>query len=210
MNSIDWYFDFVSPFAYLASESLARFPDTIEIKPIPILFVGLLKHWQTRGPAEIAPMRRFTYRHIRWLADRAGIALTFPPVHPFNPLKLLRLSIALDNDPAVIKRLFRFAWADGHSSDDARQWQDLIRDLGVDEVDQRIGNPEIKQVLRQNTDAALARGLFGVPGFVVDDEVFWGYDSIDFVIDYLQNPELLRSPGMQAADRVPEGPPRNS
>ena len=119
LKKIDWYFDFISPFSYLASESLDRFPAGLELRPCPVLFAGLLQHWQTRGPAEITPMRRFTFRHIRWLADNNNLALTPPPEHPFNPLKLLRLCIALGSAPAVVQRLFRFVWAEGRSSDDA-------------------------------------------------------------------------------------------
>ena len=118
MQQIDWYFDFVSPFAYLASARLARLPESTELIPKPILFAGLLQHWQTLGPAEIPPMRKFTFRHIRWLADRDGIELRLPPMHPFNPLKLLRLCILQGNDSALVPRLFRFVWAAGRSADD--------------------------------------------------------------------------------------------
>ena len=99
MKTIDWYFDFISPFAYLASASLQRLPESVELRLHPILFAGLLKHHETKGPAEIPSMRRFTFRHIRWLADRHHIELKPPPAHPFNPLPLLRLAIALDADP---------------------------------------------------------------------------------------------------------------
>lgn len=205
MKKIDWYFDFISPFAYLASESLARLPQDVVVRAQPILFAGLLNHWQTKGPAEINPMRRFTFRHIRWLADRAEIPLTMPPVHPFNPLKLLRLGIALDNDIALVQRLYRFVWAEGRSTDDPAQWRDLLTELGVDDAESLISAPAVKEQLRKNTETAIACGVFGVPSFVVDGEIFWGYDSIDFVCDFLADPELFDSPGMRAADAMPEG-----
>ena len=208
MKQIDWYFDFISPFSYLASECLDRFPAEVELRSRPILFAGLLQHWETRGPAEIAPMRRFTFRHIQWLADQNDIPLKLPPAHPFNPLKLLRLCIALDGGPALAQRLFRFVWAEGRSSDDADQWQELLRELGIEDDQKYIATPEVKTQLRQNTEAAIKKGVFGVPSFVVDDEVFWGFDSIDFLLAYLYNPEVLRSAGMRAADTLPEGAAR--
>ncbi len=210
MKQIDWYFDFISPFAYLASESLWRFPEDIELRPRPILFAGLLNHWQTRGPAEIPPMRRFTFRHIRWLADNNDIVLKMPPVHPFNPLKLLRLCVALEAGPELVQRLFRFVWAEGCSSDDAEQWQRLIRELGAESVESQLAADEVKAELRQNTEAAIEAGVFGVPGFVLEGEVFWGFDPIDFLLACLEDSALLQTAGMQAADAMPEGLQRQS
>jgi len=208
VRKIDWYFDFISPFAYLASESLQRLPDDVELNPCPVLFAGLLQHWQTKGPAEISPMRRFTFRHVQWLAGQHGITLKLPPRHPFNPLKLLRLCIALGNDTALAQQLFRFVWAEGRSSDDPQHWQELIIELGVDDVDERISSERVKAQLRENTEMAIQRDIFGVPSFALDGEVFWGFDSIDFLVDWLQDPSLLQSPSIRAADGLPEGQAR--
>ena len=208
MQRIDWYFDFISPFSYLASASLERLPGDIELCARPILFAALLQHWDTRGPAEIAPMRRFTFRHVCWLAERDGIELKLPPQHPFNPLKLLRLCLLLGADPAIARRLFRFVWAEGRSADDPDHWQALLDELGVPDADQRIAAAEIKDRLRRNTEQALDAGVFGVPGFVVDGEIFWGYDAMDFLCACLEDPAVLRSPCMRAADALPEGPQR--
>lgn len=205
MKRIDWYFDFISPFAYLVSESLHRLPDEVELHPRPILFAGLLQHWHTRGPAEIEPMRRFTFRHVSWIAERDGIPLRLPPAHPFNPLPLLRLCVALDQRLDVAQRLFRFVWAEGHSTNDADAWTALTAELGVEDAETRIAEPGVKAGLRANTDQAIERELFGVPSFVVDGEIFWGYDAFDFLLDYLRDPALLRRPALRAADAMPVG-----
>ena len=204
LKTIDWYFDFISPFAYLASESLHRLPEDVTIKPVPVLFGALLNHYETKGPAEMAPMRRFTYRHIQWLADNNDIDLKFPPAHPFNPLKLLRLCIALGSDQEIVQRLFRFVWAEGLSSDNPDDWHGLLSEFEIVNFDD-IVTPQVKETLKANTDAAIAKGVFGVPGFMVDGELFWGFDSMDFLIAYLREPSILQSDGMQQADRVPEG-----
>ena len=153
-------------------------------------------------------MRRFTFRHIRWLADNSEIALTMPPAHPFNPLKLLRLSVALGNEIEPVQRLFRFVWAEGCSADDPKQWQRLLDELGVEDAEQLLAADAVKNQLRQNSEAAIEAGVFGVPAFVLDGEVFWGFDSIDFLLACVEDPELLKSPQMQAADNMPEGPQR--
>lgn len=130
-NSIDWYFDFISPFAYLQQQKLWRISERITVRPVPVLFAGLLKHWEHKGPAEIPSKRIFTYQHAVWLGRQSGISLRMPPAHPFNPLPALRLSIALNNRPAVIDALFRYIWADGKALDDRTSWDALMRELAV-------------------------------------------------------------------------------
>jgi 2-hydroxychromene-2-carboxylate isomerase len=203
MKTIDWYFDFISPFAYLASESLARLSDTNELRLNPILFAGLLQHHVTKGPAEIPTMRRLTFRHIRWLADRHGITLKPPPAHPFNPLPLLRLAIAIDADLEQVQRLFRFVWAEGRCQDDAKAWYALLDEFDITEAE--LALDPVKSRLRQNTDAAIEAGIFGVPSFVVDGEIFWGFDAMEFLVEYLEDPNLLQTPGMLAIDAIPDG-----
>ncbi len=119
----DWYFDFVSPYAYLQLMDFKRLPDSLEIRYRPVLFAGLLKHWGQKGPAEIPAKRRHTYRQCQWLADRAGVPFKFPPVHPFNPLRALRLCIALGTEPAVIGAIFEFIFAEGRDIQSDEDWR---------------------------------------------------------------------------------------
>ncbi len=85
----DWYFDFVSPFAYLQSEQLASLGPGVAVRYRPVLFAGLLGANGQKGPAEIPAKRTFTYRYCIWRAQELGIGFRFPPEHPFNPLPLL-------------------------------------------------------------------------------------------------------------------------
>ena len=208
MTNIDWYFDFISPYAYFSSETLDRIPENISITAKPILFGGLLHHWQTKGPAEMAPMRQFTYRHIQWIADQNNISLNFPPEHPFNPLRLLRLCIAMGSTIRAAQSLFRFVWQEGCSSDNQNDWENLISSCGIGDIEMTITQQSIKDKLRTNTEEALSAGVFGVPSFVINNEVFWGYDAMDFLIAYIKDPELLNSEGMKRADSIPEGKQR--
>ncbi len=207
MKKIDWYYDFISPYAYFTCNSLEQFPEEVQINPKPILLAGILKHYETKGAGEIPPMRKFTYRQIQWLADRHEILLQFPPMHPFNPLKLLRLSIALGGGIEVVTRLFHFVWGEGKSSDSEQDWHILLSDLGMSPstADTMLNEQYVKDQLMQNTQEAVTKGLFGVPAFVVDQEVFWGFDSMAFVNDYLKNTDLFNTVGMQQADSVGSG-----
>jgi len=185
MATIDWYFDFVSPFAYLQSESLAQLGPKARIRYRPVLFAGLLGANAHKGPAEIARKRVFTYRFAVWQAKKLGIPFKMPHEHPFNPLPLLRLAIACDCSPDAVHRIFRFVWRDGRLPDLPIEWAELVGDLRLPDAERRIADPEVKAALRRNTDEAIERGVFGVPTLLIGDELFWGVDATAMAADYL-------------------------
>ena len=185
MPSADWYFDFVSPFAYLQSEQLATLGPRVAVRYRPVLFAGLLNASGQKGPAEIAAKRVFTYRFVVWHAKKLRIPLKFPPEHPFNPLPLLRLALACDCDPKAVQRMFRFVWRDGRLPDLPIEWAELTAELGVVDGAARIASAEIKDALRRNTEEAIARGVFGVPTLVIGGELFWGADATAMAADYV-------------------------
>jgi len=195
--SVDWYFDFVSPFAYLALHRLGEFSHPVTYKPV--LFAGLLNHWGQKGPAEIPAKRRWTYRWCTWWAEELGVPFRFPAAHPFNPLPHLRLALACGNEPRAVKRIFEWIWMSGEHADDPKRFASLCTDLGVAEA--KLG--EVKDQLRANTEEAATRGVFGVPSFVIDGEVFWGADAIDFARAFLADPTTVRNPEMRRVDALP-------
>lgn len=197
MNPIDFYFDFVSPFSYIAVHRLDRLPHRPTFKPV--LFAGLLKHWGQKGPAEIPAKRRWTYRWCHWWAAQLGIPFRFPAAHPFNPLHHLRLALACDSRPDAVKRIFGSIWMSGENANDPERFAVLCRELRVDEQ----GLSERKDELRRNTEEAAARGVFGVPSFVVDNEVFWGADALDFLDAFLADPAVLHNAEMRRLDALP-------
>lgn len=205
MKNLEWYFDFISPFSYLAMEQSHRLLQNVDVSFKPVLFAGLLNHWHHKGPAELPPKRRYTMRYVQWLAHKHEIPLRMPPAHPFNPLNALRLSIVLHNDPDAIRAIFRFIWRDGRRPDDPQSWHELIEQLGVLDAAKRIAANDVKQELRANGRRALDLGVFGVPSLVVDGELFWGFDALDFVIDYLRNPAIFDSEEMRRITELPVG-----
>lgn len=206
MTTADWYFDFISPFAYLQWSRRERFAGVIELRPIPLLFAGVLAHWGHKGPAEIDPKRRFTYRQVVWLARRLDVPLRFPPAHPFNPLRALRLCIALDNDPAVIDAIFKAIWAEGGDLNRDQDWRALTEALGARNADALIAADAVKRALRDTTEQAIARGVFGVPTLAIGEALFWGLDASDMALDYAADPAHFdRDPELQRIDQLPEG-----
>lgn len=181
MKHITFYLDFISPFALLAFEQLpvALKGISYSVSYKPVLFGAILKHHGQLGPAEIAPKRDWTYRHVLWLAHSLGIPLQMPASHPFNPLGLLRLAVACDADGTpnryVCETLLRHVWCGGAEASDVARLQKVSEQLSP----KRVPNSnEVKAQLKANTDEAIACGVFGVPTFEVSGKLFWGMDAL--------------------------------
>ena len=210
MATADWYFDFISPFAYLQSEQLALLGPKVRIRYRPVLFAGLLGAHGQKGPAEIASKRAFTYRFVVWQAKRLGIPLKMPHEHPFNPLPLLRLAIACDCSSEAVHRIFRFVWRDGRLPDLPIEWAELVHDLRLPDAQQRIADPDVKEALRRNTDEAIARGVFGVPTLAIGDELFWGTDATQMAADYIAAGQRWTDPEYARVAALPIGVARHA
>jgi 2-hydroxychromene-2-carboxylate isomerase len=205
MASVDWFFDFISPFAYFQSEQLNLLGPKVRVRYRPVLFAGILSANAHKGPAEIPSKRAFTYRFCVWQARQLGIPFKFPPEHPFNPLPLLRLTVACDCAPDAVQRIFRFVWRDGRLPDLPIEWAELVHDLGLADADAAIASAEVKDALRRNTDEAIARGVFGVPTIAVGDELFWGADATLMARDYLAAGQRWDDPEYARVSELPVG-----
>jgi len=203
MPSAIWYFDFISPFAYLQLPALRTLRERLDIVPKPVVLGAILAGHGQLGPAEIPGKRTFTYRFAQWRADHDGVPLRFPPAHPFNPLAALRLCIAAGSDWRAVGALFDHLWRDGHDGSSADALADVGRALGIDDVAAAIARDEVKGALRANTDEALAAGVFGVPTVRIGDELFWGSDATPMLHAFLDDPALFRSPVYRRLDELP-------
>lgn len=203
MTTATWYFDVISPFAYLHLKQFGKIAQPLDVTYTPVLFAGLLKHWETKGPAELPAKRRHTYRQCAWLARTNGVPFTMPPLHPFNPLKLLRLLTALAAPRSAVEAAFDFVWGEGR--DPNAEWPALCARLGVPADTPLIEDPQVKRGLQSATEEAVAAGIWGVPTFAVDGELFWGADTIDFLNAFLADRSLFTQPDMRRADAAEIG-----
>jgi 2-hydroxychromene-2-carboxylate isomerase len=156
-----------------------------------------------KGPAEIPGKREFTYRHVLWQARQEGVALRFPPTHPFNPLAALRVCVAAGSTAQAVDALFDWIWKHGNAGDSFESLAPVAAALGIDPA---IAQGEsAKAQLRANTEAAIAAGVYGVPTLAFDGQLFWGNDAHGFALAALRNPEVLADPEMQRASTLPVG-----
>ena len=225
MKAITFYFDPISPYAWLAFQRLpvALMGDdttpgvSYQVAYKPILFAALLKHHGQLGPAEIPHKRDWTYRQVLWLAHTLNIPLAMPSAHPFNPLPLLRMALACTTPEApgqvnryVAEQVLRHVWVGGADSVALERLKALEATL-ASHMEQRgrvIADPNgeaVKQQLRANTDEALAAGAFGVPTCVVDGKLFWGLDSLPMLKAYLQGDVWFDGPGWNGVADIQVG-----
>jgi 2-hydroxychromene-2-carboxylate isomerase len=207
VTPLRWYFDVISPFAYLHWPKVRALAARREVVPVPVLLAAILTARGQKGPAEIQGKREFTYRHVLWQARRACVPLRFPPAHPFNPVAALRTCIAAGNGVEGIDAVFDWIWAQGRAGDSAAALAPLLVRLGL--APEAIAADAVKAALRANTDAALAAGVFGVPTLQFGEALFWGNDAHDFALAVLDDPALLDDPEMQRLARLPVAATRN-
>lgn len=200
MKSLDFYFDYLSPYAYLAAleiPSLCERHD-VELRMRPVLFAGLLGHWGQRGPAEIPPKGAHAFRECLRYALLRDIPLRSPRQHPFRPLTALRVSLAQVSGAdqlRVIRALFEHGWARGGDLGDDGEIEAALDAAGLDgtALVARTAESENKECLREETKAAVGRGVFGIPTMIVQDELFWGLDQLRYVELFLEGKDPLAS-----------------
>lgn len=189
IRSVTFYFDPISPYVWLcAARAIERIEAAgAQVRMEPVLFAAMLNAHGNVGPAEIAAKRAYTFRDVMRQAARAGLPFEGPPGHPFNPLLALRMCTALADEHERRRfalALFATTWERGEDlSDEAT----LVRVAGECDLDgagllAATKQPQIKQALATATERAIADGVFGVPTFRLDGELFWGGDRIETLL----------------------------
>jgi 2-hydroxychromene-2-carboxylate isomerase len=184
VRTLRFYFDYVSPNAYLAWTQIHALAERhgVAVEPVAVLFAGLLEAHGQLGPAEVPAKIAWMSKNNLRKAARLGVKLSPPAFHPFNPLLALRASsLPLDASArrALVDALFRAVWVRALHVSDPAVVEQIAAEIGLDgaALVADAARPEAKERVRTRTDDAIARGVFGVPTMEVADELFWGYDD---------------------------------
>lgn len=193
---VTFYFDFVSPYSYLALTQAGVFAAAYRVdwRLRPVVYGVLLDESGLVGPVETPTKRAYTIRDVVRSARLLDVPLAGPPRHPFRSLEALRTLCLVQDEPGALRlalRIARSAWGEGRDVTDLAVLAGIVGeesgdgDLGElerldddEELQRRLADPQVKDRLRRNTDEALAAGVFGVPTFVHGGETFWGHDRL--------------------------------
>jgi len=197
------FVDPISPFVYFYFKRLHLLDELLEIRVIPVLFGAVLAHCGQLGPAEIASKRLHTYRQCVWLAKRFKLPFRMPPRHPFNPLGALRALASIGNPREAVAQTSYFVFQEGR--DPELEFSALCERLGIEDGLEQVQKPAVKQALQLQTQEAIDAGVFGVPTLVIDGHCFWGVDTIEWVVEYLDDPQMFERDEMKRIDSVAWG-----
>jgi 2-hydroxychromene-2-carboxylate isomerase len=180
------YLDFLSPYTWLALMQAERFAEehgiTWEVRPV--VYGALLDAHGLIGPVETPAKRRYTLHDVARCAAGLGLPLEGPPEHPFRSLDALRTLFVLRRAPEALRlavALSNACWGQGKNLTDRDVLRGIVSSVGLPSagLDERIGSVETKEGLRAATDEAVRLGVFGVPTFVHEGELFWGHDRLE-------------------------------
>ncbi|HEY1956469.1 MAG TPA: 2-hydroxychromene-2-carboxylate isomerase [Polyangiaceae bacterium] len=188
MHTLEIFWDFSSPFAYLGTTQADALAARTGAKLVwkPMLLGGVFKSiGQVDAPVLTwsEAKRLHTFKDLKRWADHYGVPFQFPSRFPTNSLKALRAYLALPEERrgAFREKTFRAYWAEDKDITDDATLRALIGE-GADEVLARTQQPEIKRALIDATEEAVKRGVFGAPTWIIDgEELFWGQDRIPLV-----------------------------
>ncbi len=183
-----FYFEFASPYGYLASLQIDDIASRYDREVLwkPIMLGAALERTGSRPLVRIPIKKDYFLRDIRRCARLLDVPLRLPPVMPMNSLAASRAFWWLqDDNPCLAKRLaralYRAHWGEGRDLSAPEQVAEVATTLGIDAeaLIAAVGDPAIKARLRRETEDSLERGVFGSPFVIVDDEPFWGADRLE-------------------------------
>lgn len=212
LTHIDYYFDFLSPFAFFAWRELPEICEkrSIELRIHPVVFGKLLDHWGQLGPAEIPPKKENTWHYCYRLAASKGLVFNSPKSHPYHPITALRLAlkeVCGAHQPQVLDAIFEAGWLHGRDLGDPQELEMILSAAGLDGAGYllKTKEPPVKESLIRETQEAIERGVFGVPIIFAGDELFWGYDQIGHLALYLDNQDPLDKEAISQMLHRPRG-----
>ena len=190
IKSFDFYFDFVSPYSFLAHKEISKIEkrNSIKIKYKPILLGGLHNLHGITAPGCIPSKAKHMIRDCKLIAEKNKIKFKFNSYFPIRSLNLMRGVLVAEEDnykSYYIESIFNAIWQDGLNMNDENIIQKILKNLNVNPKTffLRSTSSSIKDSLKKRTSEAYEKGIFGAPSFVSNNKVFWGQDRIEFVLN---------------------------
>ena len=190
IKSFDFYFDFISPYSFLAHKEIIKIEkkNSIKIKYKPILLGGLHNLHGIKAPAFIPAKAKHMIRDCKLIAEKNKIKFKFNSYFPIKSLNLMRGVIIAEEDDFqrfYIDKIFEAIWRDGLNMNDQNIVDKVIKNIEINPKTffLRSSSQSIKTLLKKKTNDAFDKGIFGAPTFVINNKMFWGQDRLEFVLE---------------------------
>ena len=188
-KSFEFYFDFISPYSFLAHKQIRKLEkkNSIKIKYKPILLGGLHNLHNIKAPAFIPAKAKFMIRDCKMIAEKNGVKFKFNSYFPVKTVNLMRgVFIAEEDDfkSFYIDNMFDSIWQNGFNMNDQNIIDKILKNIQVNPKTffLRSTTQNIKEKLKNKTNEAYEKGIFGAPTFLINNKIFWGQDRLEFVI----------------------------
>ena len=190
IKPFDFYFDFISPYSFLAHKEISKIEkkNSIKIKYKPILLGGLHNLHGIKAPAFIPAKAKHMIRDCKLIAEKNKIKFKFNSYFPIRSLNLMRGVFVAEEDnykSYYIDSIFNAIWQDGLNMNDENIIEKVLKNLNVNPktFSLRAASSSVKESLKKRTHEAYEKGIFGAPSFVANDKIFWGQDRIEFALN---------------------------
>jgi 2-hydroxychromene-2-carboxylate isomerase len=191
MATLEFFYDFTSPYSYLAStrveEVARRTGATLRLRPF--LLGGVFKATGNHAPAELPPKGKYMLTDLQRWVKRLGVPYRWPVVFPVPSILALRCALAAEKQGKLApfsQAIFRAVWVEGGDIGKPETVATLASSVGLDGPALVAAAPDHKEALTRQTQEAIDRGAFGAPAFFVGEEMFIGNDRLDFVEEALR------------------------
>jgi len=188
MKKIDFYFDISSPYAFLAHTQLRKFEKETgeKINYMPIFLGGLHRLADIQAPGLNPHKGKYLIKDLKLFADKYKVSYQFNRYFPIKSINIMRGSLVAEQNNYFnnyIDKLFVAAWVDSLNLNDEKIFEKFLKNMNINYVDfsQKLSDPKIKDDLKNRTEAAFKKGVFGAPTFIVNGKMFWGQDRLEFV-----------------------------
>ena len=189
IKPLEFYFDFISPYSFLAHKQIREMENKEGVKVIykPVLLGGLHNLHGIKAPAFIPAKAKHMVRDCKLIAEKNNIRFKFNSYFPIRSLNLMRGVLVAEEDNIkkyYIDNIFNTIWQDGLNMNDTIVIQKILQNLNINPktFSLRTTSSLIKDLLKKRTNDAYEKGVFGAPTFLVNNKIFWGQDRIEFAL----------------------------
>ena len=188
-KTFEFYFDFVSPYSFIAHKEIRKLEkkNLIKVRYKPVLLGGLHNLHGIKAPAFIPSKAKFMIKDCKLITEKKRISFKFNSYFPIKTLNLMRGALVAEEDNFLnyyIDKIFDSVWEDGLNMNDQPIIDKILKNINVNpkEFFLRANSESIKNLLKKKTSEAFDKGIFGAPTFYVNNKIFWGQDRLDYAL----------------------------